>query len=185
MKITTPEVSAEKATVCIETTVEDGGKGVMVKTAILGPDGRIVIPSEAKESFIINHPELWSPGHPSLYKAVTSVYAAGRLVDEKETTFGIRKSEFIDGKGFFLNGEPMKFNGVCLHHDQGPLGAAVSVPALRHQLEILKDMGCNAIRTSHNQPAPELVQLCDEMGFMMMVEAFDEWKSAKCENVYH
>ncbi len=185
VKITTPEVSAEKATVCIETTVEDGGKGVMVKTAILGPDGRIVIPSEAKESFIINHPELWSPGHPSLYKAVTSVYAAGRLVDEKETIFGIRKSEFIDGKGFFLNGEPVKFNGVCLHHDQGPMGAAVSVPALKHQLEILKDMGCNAIRTSHNQPAPELVQLCDEMGFMMMVEAFDEWKSAKCENGYH
>ena len=186
VKITTPEVSAEKATVCVETTVEGaGGKDVTVRTAILGPDGGVVIPSEAKESFIINHPELWSPGHPNLYKAVTSVYAGGKLVDEKETTFGIRKAEFIDGKGFFLNGEPMKFNGVCLHHDQGPIGAAVSIPALKHQLEILKDMGCNAIRTSHNQPAPELVQLCDEMGFMMMVEAFDEWKGAKCENGYH
>ena len=183
--ITTPEVSAEKATVCIETTVEDGGKGVMVKTVILGQDGRIVIPSEAKESFTIANPQLWSPEHPNLYKAVTSVFSNGKLVDEKETTFGIRKSEFIDGKGFFLNGEPVKFNGVCLHHDQGPMGAAVSVPALKHQLEILKDMGCNAIRTSHNQPAPELVQLCDEMGFMMMVEAFDEWKGAKCENGYH
>ena len=186
VKITTPEVSAEKATVCVETTVEGaGGKDVTVRTAILGPDGGVVIPSEAKESFIINHPELWSPGHPNLYKAVTSVYAGGKLVDEKETTFGIRKAEFIDGKGFFLNGEPVKFNGVCLHHDQGPIGAAVSIPALKHQLEILKDMGCNAIRTSHNQPAPELVQLCDEMGFMMMVEAFDEWKGAKCENGYH
>ena len=185
VKITTPEVSAEKATVCIETTVKDGGKGVMVKTVILGPDGRIVIPSEAKESLTIAHPELWSPEHPNIYKAVTSVYSAGKLVDEKETTFGIRKAEFIDGKGFFLNGEPVKFNGVCLHHDQGPMGAAVSVPALKHQLEILKYMGCNAIRTSHNQPAPELVQLCDEMGFMMMVEAFDEWKGAKCENGYH
>ena len=186
VKITTPEVSAEKATVCVETTVEGfGGKNVTVRTAILGPDGSVVIPSEAKESFTIANPQLWSPEHPNLYKAVTSVYAGGKLVDEKETTFGIRKAEFIDGKGFFLNEEPMKFKGVCLHHDQGPLGAAVSVPALRHQLEILKDMGCNAIRTSHNQPAPELVQLCDEMGFMMMVEAFDEWKSAKCENGYH
>ena len=186
VKITTPEVSAEKATVHIETTLEGAGdKGVSVKTAIFGPDGGIVIPSAERDSFIIDVPELWSPEHPFLYKAVISVYAGGKLVDEKETIFGIRKAEFIDGKGFFLNGEPVKFNGVCLHHDQGPMGAAVSVPALKHQLEILKDMGCNAIRTSHNQPAPELVQLCDEMGFMMMVEAFDEWKGAKCENGYH
>ena len=186
VKITTPEVSAEKATVHIETTLEGAGdKGVSVKTAIFGPDGGIVIPSAERDSFIIDVPELWSPEHPFLYKAVTSVYAGGKLVDEKETIFGIRKAEFIDGKGFFLNGEPVKFNGVCLHHDQGPMGAAVSVPALKHPLEILKDMGCNAIRTSHNQPAPELVQLCDEMGFMMMVEAFDEWKGAKCENGYH
>ena len=183
--ITTPEVSAEKATVCIKTTVEGvDGHNVVVKTAILDADG-IVVPSVAKEAFTIDYPKLWSPEHPNLYKAVTSVYADGRLVDEYETPFGIRKAEFINGKGFFLNGEPMKFNGVCLHHDQGPLGTAISVPALRHQLEILKDMGCNAIRTSHNQPAPELVQLCDEMGFMMMVEAFDEWKSSKCENGYH
>ena len=186
VKITTPEVSSEKATVHIETSLEGAGdKGVSVKTAILGPDGSVVIQSAERDSFIIDFPELWSPGHPNLYKAVTSVYAGGKLVDEKETTFGIRKAEFIDGKGFFLNGELLKFKGVCLHHDQGPLGAAVSVPALKHQLEILKDMGCNAIRTSHNQPAPELVQLCDEMGFMMMVEAFDEWKGAKCENGYH
>ena len=186
VKITTPEVSAEKAMVCVETIVEGvGGKNVTVRTAILGPDGSVVIPSEAKESFIVSCPELWSPGHPNLYKAITSVFSDGKLVDEKETIFGIRKAEFIDGKGFFLNGEPMKFKGVCLHHDQGPLGAAVSVPALKHQLEILKDMGCNAIRTSHNQPAPELVQLCDEMGFMMMVESFDEWKSGKSENGYH
>ena len=183
--VTTPEVSSEKATVCVKTTVEGiEGHTVVVKTAVVDKDG-VIIPGEAKETITIAHPKLWSPEHPNLYKAVTSVYSNGRLVDESTTTFGIRKAEFIDGKGFFLNGEPMKFKGVCLHHDQGPLGTAVSVPALRHQLEILKDMGCNAIRTSHNQPAPELVQLCDEMGFMMMVEAFDEWKSAKCENGYH
>ena len=183
VKVTTPEVSADKATVCVETTVEGvAGQNVVVETMILDKDGVAV---SGGPSFTIANPKLWSPEEPNLYTAVTSVYADGRLVDECKTTFGIRKAEFIDGKGFFLNGKPMKFKGVCLHHDLGPLGAAVSVPGLRHQLQILKDMGCNAIRTSHNQPAPELVQLCDEMGFMMMVEAFDEWKSAKCANGYH
>ncbi len=188
--ITTPEVSEKKATVHIETTVEGGeGKEIVIRNDIYDNDGVFVISSEGKagveKSVIINNPYLWSPETPNLYKAVTSVYADGKLVDEYVTTFGIRKAEFINGKGFFLNGKPMKFNGVCLHHDLGPLGAAVSVPALKHQLEMLKDMGCNAIRTSHNQPAPELVQLCDEMGFMMMVEAFDEWKGAKSANGYH
>lgn len=87
--------------------------------------------------------------------------------------------------GFYLNGVNRKFQGVCLHHDLGPLGAAVNVSALRHQLTILKDMGCDAIRTTHNMPAPELIQLCDEMGFMVMVENFDEWDVAKCANGYH
>ena len=178
--VTTPEVSAERATVHIETTVEGAeGRNIEVRTTILDPDG-----NETGYPCIDN-PRLWSPEEPNLYKAVTTVYADGVLMDEYETTFGIRKAEFIDGKGFFLNGRPEEFKGVCLHHDQGPLGAAVSAPALRHQLEILKEMGCNAIRTSHNQPAPELVRLCDEMGFMMMVEAFDEWRSEKCENGYH
>ena len=183
VKVTTPEVSAEKATVCVEATVEGAeGRNVVVETTILDKDGVVV---SSGSSVTIDNPLLWSPETPNLYKAVTSVYADGKLVDEYLTTFGIRKAEFINGKGFFLNGKPTKFNGVCLHHDLGPLGAAVSVPALKHQLEMLKDMGCNAIRTSHNQPAPELVQLCDEMGFMMMVEAFDEWKSAKSANGYH
>ena len=183
--ITTPEVSAEKATVHVETTVEGAaGRLLRVETSILDKEGNTVASGTGKD-FVIARPLLWSPDAPNLYKAVSCVYADGKLVDEYQTTFGIRKAEFINGKGFFLNGEPMKFNGVCLHHDQGPLGAAVSVPALRHQLEILKDMGCNAVRTSHNQPAPELVRLCDEMGLMMMVEAFDEWKGAKCENGYH
>ena len=190
--ITTPEVSEKKATVHIETTVEGGeGRNVVVKTTIIDKDGIIVArqisprASLGRNDIDIPNPNLWSPETPNLYKAVTSVYADGKLVDEYVTSFGIRKAEFINGKGFFLNGKPTKFNGVCLHHDLGPLGAAVSVPALKHQLEMLKDMGCNAIRTSHNQPAPEVVQLCDEMGFMMMVEAFDEWKSAKCANGYH
>nr|GFD08139.1 beta-galactosidase [Tanacetum cinerariifolium] len=86
--------------------------------------------------------------------------------------------------GFSLNGQPRKFKGVCNHHDLGPLGAAINTAALRHQLAILKEMGCDAIRTSHNMPAPELMQLCDEMGFMVMVESFDEWKSPKVKNGY-
>ncbi len=194
--VTTPEVSADKATVHVETTVEGAeGKEIEVRTVILDRDGRCVgeIPRTSRgmtgqgfqDDVIIPSPLLWSPEEPNLYKAVTSVYAGRKLLDEKVTVFGIRKAEFIDGKGFFLNGRPMKFKGVCMHHDLGPLGAAVSVPGLRHQIEILKDMGCNAIRTSHNCPAPELVKLCDEMGMMMMVEAFDEWNSAKTPNGYH
>ena len=195
-RVTTPEVSATRATVRIETEVEGGeGKKIVVHHTILDGNGNVVAetPGQVGGDGSVMHgwtghlpaPTLWSPEAPNLYKAITTVYVDGVKTDEYETVFGIRKAEYIDGKGFFLNGVPTKFKGVCLHHDQGPLGTAVSVPALRHQLQMLKDMGCNAIRTSHNQPAPELVRLCDEMGFMMMVEAFDEWKSAKCENGYH
>ena len=106
-------------------------------------------------------------------------------MDEYITRFGIRSIEIVANKGFFLNGKHRKFQGVCNHHDLGPLGAAVNVAALRRQLTLLKDMGCDAVRTSHNMPAPELVELCDEMGFMMMIEPFDEWDIAKCENGYH
>ena len=106
-------------------------------------------------------------------------------MDEYTTRFGIRSIEIVADKGFFLNGKHRKFQGVCNHHDLGPLGAAVNVAALRRQLTLLKDMGCDAIRTSHNMPAPELVELCDEMGFMMMIEPFDEWDIAKCDNGYH
>ena len=106
-------------------------------------------------------------------------------MDTYTTRFGIRSIEYIADKGFYLNGKHRKFQGVCNHHDLGPLGAAINVAALRHQLTLLKDMGCDAIRTSHNMPTPELVALCDEMGFMMMIEPFDEWDIAKCENGYH
>lgn len=137
------------------------------------------------QKFLVKEPKLWSPEHPHLYKALTRILVDGVVTDEYETRFGIRSVEFIPEKGFYLNGEHRKFKGVCNHHDLGPLGAAVSVPALRHQLTMLKDMGCDAVRTSHNTPAPELVSLCDEMGFMMMVEPFDEWDDAKCKNGYH
>jgi len=138
----------------------------------------------------VEQPSLWSPENPTLYTAFSRVYtqnAAGEreLADTYTTTFGIRSIEVRPETGFYLNGVNRKFQGVCLHHDLGPLGAAVNVSALRHQLTMLKDMGCDAIRTTHNMPAPELIQLCDEMGFMVMVENFDEWDVAKCANGYH
>ena len=137
------------------------------------------------QNFIVERPKLWSPETPVLYKAVSKIYSGDTLLDTYSTRFGIRTIEYIADKGFYLNGKRRKFQGVCNHHDLGPLGAAINVAALRHQLTLLKEMGCDAIRTSHNMPAPELVELCDEMGFMMMLEPFDEWDIAKCDNGYH
>jgi beta-galactosidase len=138
-----------------------------------------------EQTIVVNSPQLWSPETPALYTAETKLYDNGVLKDVFITRFGIRKVEIIPDKGLFLNDKEIKFRGVCNHHDLGPLGAAINKSALRRQLAILKDMGCNAIRTSHNMPAPELVELCDEMGFMVMVEAFDEWKQPKSKNGYN
>lgn len=196
-QITTPHVSKEFAAVRLQTRIDNAGEKTQIhmETEILSPDGKVVTRKENtgrinhgqpfEQNFIVNAPELWSPESPSLYKAVSKIYADNKLVDTYTTRFGIRSIEFIADKGFYLNGEHRKFQGVCNHHDLGPLGAAINVAALRHQLTLLKDMGCDAIRTSHNMPAPELVELCDEMGFMMMIEPFDEWDIAKCDNGYH
>ena len=193
--VATPEVSADFASVHLETTLEGVDDiGAKVHTYIIGPDGDVVAEADSSlqpgestaiQDFGIPAPELWSPETPSLYKAVSVIGDGIRETDRYETVFGIRSVEFIPGKGFLLNGESRKFQGVCNHHDLGPLGAAVNESAIRHQLELLKDMGCDAIRTSHNMPAPELVRLCDERGFMMMLEPFDEWDVAKCRNGYH
>ena len=194
--ITTPHVKPGYASVHLETEVEGGeGAALKITTSIYTPDGKLAAVKTFAgktgagqplvQNFIVENPQLWSPETPFLYRAVSEIYDGERLADVYETRFGIRTMEFIPEKGFFLNGQPRKFHGVCNHHDLGPLGAAVNVSALRHQLLLLKDMGCDAIRTSHNMPAPELVQLCEEMGFMMMIEPFDEWDIAKCENGYH
>lgn len=166
-----------------------------IVTEILSPEGQVVAVKDNtmkinhgkpfEQNFLVDKPQLWSPETPYLYKASSKIYVDGRQVDEYVTRFGIRSIELVADKGFFLNGKHRKFQGVCNHHDLGPLGAAINVAALRRQLTLLKDMGCDAIRTAHNMPAPELVQLCDEMGFMMMLEPFDEWDIAKCENGYH
>lgn len=163
--------------------VEKGDK-IGVTTEIISPEGKVVASNNAPfivqgqnhfQNFLISQPELWSPENPQLYTARTKIEKDGKVVDSYDTRFGIRKLEYIPEQGFFLNGKPTKFKGVCNHHDLGPLGAAVNKSALRHQVELMKDMGANAIRTSHNMPAPELVELCDELGIMLMVEPFDDW----------
>lgn len=138
-----------------------------------------------RQDFTVKEPHLWTPETPYLYTSVSKVYEGSTLKDEYTTTFGIRTAEIIHGKGFFLNGERVQFQGVCNHHDLGPLGGIANEAGIRRQIRILKDMGCNAIRTSHNMPAPELVKACDEMGMMLMAESFDEWASAKVQNGYH
>jgi len=194
--LTTPHVSKEMASVYLQTTIENSGdKAIQVVTEIVSPEGNIVARKDDtrkinhgkpfEQNFIVENPALWSPETPHLYNAVSKIYVDGQFTDEYTTRFGIRSIEIIPDKGFYLNGQHRKFQGVCNHHDLGPLGAAINVAALRRQLVLLKDMGCDAIRTAHNMPAPELVELCDEMGFMMMVEPFDEWDIAKCANGYH
>ena len=213
--ITTPYVGSDYATVSVRTEIEglEDGTPVTLKTSIIDSEGRTVaedvdtrriIKGEVEQVLTVDTPSLWSPESPTLYFAETEILTGGKIEtdwnmarpeitishgadfqDKVRTRFGIRSIEIRPDKGFFLNGQNRKFRGVCLHHDLGPLGAAVNKAAIRRQLTMLKDMGCDAIRTSHNMPAEELVELCDEMGLMVMCENFDEWDAAKCENGYH
>ncbi|MCM1034574.1 MAG: DUF4982 domain-containing protein [Paludibacter sp.] len=193
--ITTPYVSQEMASIRIQTTIDNcTNRTVRIVTHIryqgitvdsLDNTYHIRHQLPIEQNFSITNPQLWAPETPNLYEAVSYIYCDNQLQDTYSTRFGIRSIEIVPNVGFLLNGKVRKFKGVCNHHDLGPLGAAVNKSALRHQLQMLQEMGCDAIRTSHNMPAPELVELCDEMGFMMMVEPFDEWDVAKCKNGYH
>ena len=198
-QITTPVVKEKFAKVHLETKWEmPVGKKITdyrIVTEILNPEGKMVSSDERPgdvleegvfvQDFVVHTPALWSPESPMLYKAVSKIYEGNELLDEYTTRFGIRTIEIVPDKGFFLNGKLTKFQGVCNHHDLGPLGAAVNDAAIRRQIRIMKDMGANAIRTSHNMPAPELVAACDEMGMMLMLESFDEWKRPKVKNGYN
>jgi beta-galactosidase len=189
--VTTPQISPESAQVRVQTTVDNDSASpqqIQLTTTLLDPDGNSVasakevrrIDAKANASFdqkiAVPSPRLWSLETPLLYKAVTRISNAAGTIDTMDTPFGVRTIQFTVDKGFFLNGKHVSIQGVCDHHDLGALGSAVYTRALERQLEILKSMGCNAIRTSHNPPAPALLDLCDKMGFLVMDEAFDEWK---------
>ncbi len=192
--ITTPTVTAENAQVVIKTKIENQSEkenNLSLKTIIFNPSGEKLTKAEinvnpwknSSEEFTneikIENPVLWSVENPQLYKAVTEVYFDGKLTDSYETLFGVRYFNFDEKEGFSLNGKKMKILGVCQHHDLGCLGSAINTRALERQLEILKEMGVNSIRTSHNPPAPELLDLCDKMGFIVQDETFDMWRKKK------
>jgi len=199
--VTTPQVSAALATIALKVNVKNMAdkQAYTIKVFIYDAAGKVVsmggsIPSAKQldetestfnNTFKINKPVLWSVEHPYLYKVVTQVLTGKAVVDTYTTSLGIRYFNFDADRGFSLNGKAMKILGVCDHHDLGSLGAAINTHALERQLEILKGMGVNGIRTSHNPPAPELLDLCDKMGFIVMDEAFDMWKMQKNKYDYH
>ena len=205
--VTTPEVSANSATVRIKTTIENNSStnaGIKTQTFIYELDandqkiGKAVAasPKIPLEIFAavkvkreidleIENPKLWNTTSPNRYAVVTNLEQNGKIIDVYEAPFGIRTIKFDAEKGFFLNGERVYLKGVCQHHDLGALGSAINTRALERQIEILKEMGVNSIRTSHNPPAPELLDLADKMGILVMDEAFDAWAGRKKINDYH
>lgn len=196
--ITTPNISEGDGTVNIETTIlnkSNIASSVTLQTEIVAPDGETVASniSEVKvaeetmvsETLQVEEPILWSVESPALYKAVTKLYKDNQVTDTYETTFGFRYFRFTSDQGFFLNGEHTPLQGVCLHHDLGPLGAAFHVASMKHRMKLLKEMGCNAIRTTHNPYDPKFYELANQMGFLVINEAFDEWKYGKTENGYN
>jgi beta-galactosidase len=188
--ITTPLITQEVAKVNIKTKVS--GSNVRLVTTVSDAAGKpvssdtaiTIYGKEFEQNMAVAQPILWSPETPYLYTAVSRLYVGNELKDETTTRFGIRQIGYQPGTGFSLNGKTRKFKGVCLHHDLGPLGAAINISALRRQLRILKDMGCDAIRSAHNMPSMEQLELCDEMGFMFLAESFDEWARPKVKNGY-
>ncbi len=198
--VTTPEVNAQSARVRIRTTVRNespAGRRVTVRTVVYDAAGEVVAATssagrappdstpEFAQELVVQRPKLWSVERPYLYRAVTRVECGGAVCDDYTTPFGIRSFAFRADSGFFLDGTHVKIRGVCLHHDLGALGAAVNDRALERQLQIMKEMGVNAIRTSHNPPAPELLDLADRMGLIVMDEAFDMWRKQKTDYDYH
>lgn len=192
--VTTASVDSARAILNVETRVanESGvNVRVAVRSSLHDADGNMVskgetdCPAEPGEEakvssrLVVEHPELWDVSRPYLYTLVTELMDGETCIDRYETPVGIRSFSFDPQDGFTLNGRRMKINGVCMHHDLGCLGAAVNTRAIERQLQILKDMGCNGIRCSHNPPAPELLDLCDRMGFIVMDEAFDMWRKKK------
>lgn len=197
--VTASEISNDNATLNIVTTVQNSGnddEAVILKSILNDMNGTVVAETESSVSVVagqksdVNHtlnissPKLWDTENPYLYSLFTEIIKDGKCIDRYTTTTGVRDFKFDAEKGFILNGKQTKINGVCMHHDLGCLGAAVNTRAIERQLQILKEMGCNGIRCSHNPPAPELLDLCDKMGFIVMDEAFDMWRKRKTPHDY-
>ena len=189
--VTTPEITAEKATVSIETTLRNQHRSVRkttVRQTILDANGKSAATAERAldltadgkgtltQTLTVSNPMLWSPDSPTLYSIRTEVFDGTRLADVYQTPLGIRTIRFDAREGLFVNGVPTKMKGVCNHQDLGPLGSALWDRALERRMKMLKDMGCNAIRTAHYPHSPELMALCDRMGFLVVNETFDEWR---------
>lgn len=200
--VTCPKVTDEMATVRVETEVENNNKRmeeILLETSIIDHRGHVIaintqsgkIKDKGVKKIIqelaIKNPHRWDVNDPYLYKVVSRVKKDGMLIDDYETPIGVRTFRFDANNGFFLNGRHLKIKGVNMHHGLGPLGAAVSFRAIQRQLEILKSMGVNAVRTAHNPPSPEMLELCDQMGILVMDEAFDEWRRPKWDKlkIYH
>jgi beta-galactosidase len=192
--VLTPKVSAHETVVTVETTWTNEMASVregVIQTTLLTPDGKTLKTIEFKrrfehggsawcsQQFIFSNPQLWNLGDPKLYRAVSKIISNGKVLDEVTNAFGIREFNFDADTGFSLNGKSLKLKGVCIHHDAGSLGAAVPEKVLERRLLALKEIGVNAIRTSHNPPDPELLNLCDRLGFVVMDEAFDEFTPGK------
>jgi beta-galactosidase len=198
--VTTPDVSADRATVRIQTEVvnqSDVPHAFQLQTNLVDPAGKIVDTTESLEALppgetgnfeqqlVVATPRRWSLSDPTLYRLVTRIVDGDRTVDEVSTSFGIRQIEFRSDTGFWLNGGNVKIKGVCLHHDAGALGAAVPLAAWEMRLALLQELGVNAVRTAHNPPAPEFLDLCDRMGILVMLEFFDCWTKGKTKYDYH
>lgn len=189
--ITTPEITPTSATVRIECDTIQPQPGDQLLHEIYAPERnsapvaqQTIAPGQPC-SLQIESPQRWNLNTPALYLLKTTILRNGKPVDQTETPFGIRSIEFTTDRGFLLNGKTVPLNGVCMHHDLGPLGTAFHPQAAERQIRILQQMGCNAIRTAHNPPAPEFLDLCDRMGMLVQVEAFDCWKEEKTPNGYN
>ena len=181
--ITTSGVSPASVNVCLETSAEADGLSAHLEILDEGKcvqESVIPIPGQkAEANLTLPEPKCWSPDHPFLYRLRATLLVKESVVDQLETPFGVRDAVFTADKGFLLNGERVKLNGVCLHHDGGCVGAAVPPAVWRRRFRKLKEMGCNAIRCAHNPPDPAFLDLCDEMGFLVNAEIFDEWREVK------
>jgi beta-galactosidase len=192
--LTTPTANAQQAVIKAQTTLSNEGEKTVqltLETAITDANGKVVKTIQSKQTVapkkevVINQelkvdkPNLWTLEQPYLYSAFTKISLGGKVIDDQINTFGIRTFKFDAATGFWLNDQNFKLKGACLHHDGGAVGAAVPLSIWKQRLELLKEAGVNAIRTAHNPVAPEFLDLCDQMGFIVMDETFDTWNSAK------